>query len=298
MRQTPSYRRLLFNALNGFCLLVSLTEKKFNSIHSFVIGNSHAIKPTRIKIPLFTLQSSLDDTTIMNDNDITASSCTNPTMDKTTNSTTTNDDCILDPLLKHLNTNHHHTTTTNSSNHYNISEAIHALKTVGYYHIPCVFTPNECHEAINEIWEFVIDVSSGVVNREDCTSWYSKNDVDICGGEGLKVKDDGGGVDIARKDMDPWPHTGYSSFPDMFQSLGAGKLVFFTSCVASCIVHHLYIVEKHLCVLISYLYILSHRICFRSNARTVGRTSIRTALWNSRVAIFQRGIYVSQTFGG
>lgn len=126
-------------------------------------------------------------------------------------------DFIRDPLLKYLNPNNIQTQL------FDIQEAIHALKTDGYYHIPAVFTTQECNDAIDQIWEFVQDVSAGVVRREDVRTWYSMEDVQIVGdglvgGEKENVEEMPSG-----RDMDPWPHTGYSSFPDMFQSLGAGK---------------------------------------------------------------------------
>lgn len=120
---------------------------------------------------------------------------------------------IIDPLLKYFSTNP-------SSSHYNVQEAIHSLKTDGYYVIPSVFTSQECDEAIDKIWDFVQDVSAGVVNRDDVRSWYDLNQVRIDGEENRKEE-----KDAKDEDLDPWPHTGYSSFPDMFQSLGAGKSV-------------------------------------------------------------------------
>jgi hypothetical protein len=111
-------------------------------------------------------------------------------------------DFIVDPLLQYFNTKQ------SKSKFFDIDEAIQSLKTDGYYHISSVLTPAECTHAIDQIWEFIEDVSSGAVVRDDPLTWYpSKEDQTN---------------DSNEQDFDPWPHTGYSSFPDMFQSLGAG----------------------------------------------------------------------------
>jgi len=74
-----------------------------------------------------------------------------------------------------------------------------ALISDGYCVVKSVLSHAECHEAIESIWNFVEDSSGGYVSRCDPTSWYPVDD-----------------------NEDPWPHTGYKSFSDMFQSNGAG----------------------------------------------------------------------------
>eukprot|EP00978_Attheya_sp_CCMP212_P005751 scaffold12860_cov54-Attheya_sp.AAC.12 len=61
---------------------------------------------------------------------------------------------------------------------------------------------------LEELWTFVEDTSNGLVDRTNPSSWYSKNS-----------------SDEEQDQNDPWPHTGYASFPDMFQTLGAGYVL-------------------------------------------------------------------------
>lgn len=75
-----------------------------------------------------------------------------------------------------------------------------ALVSDGFCVVPSVLTKQECDDAIASIWDFVEDTSSGAVSKDDPTTWYPR-DGDAC---------------------DPWPHTGYKSFSDMFQSNGSG----------------------------------------------------------------------------
>ena len=120
---------------------------------------------------------------------------------------------IIDPLLSHFNSDMHSNTA-----HIDIQEVIDALQTKGYCHIPSVLTKEECSICLDQIWDFIQDTSGGVVHRDNPKSWYpstshpvdSKNQPTIHSNE---------------EDVDPWPHTGYSSFPDMFQSLGAGYVL-------------------------------------------------------------------------
>lgn len=116
---------------------------------------------------------------------------------------------IIDPLVFHLNPDNH----CNAC--FNVQEAIEALKTVGYYHVPAVLTEEECKKSIDRIWDFIEDTSGGVVRRSNPKTWYPPcTDVDSAEQHTTHVSKE--------NDLDPWPHTGYSSFPDMFQSLGAG----------------------------------------------------------------------------
>eukprot|EP00546_Thalassionema_frauenfeldii_P010931 CAMPEP_0178926036 /NCGR_PEP_ID=MMETSP0786-20121207/18278_1 /TAXON_ID=186022 /ORGANISM="Thalassionema frauenfeldii, Strain CCMP 1798" /LENGTH=393 /DNA_ID=CAMNT_0020601051 /DNA_START=1 /DNA_END=1182 /DNA_ORIENTATION=- len=73
-----------------------------------------------------------------------------------------------------------------------------ALLTDGYAIIRNVLTEEECEDAVNQIWDFLEDTSNNVLRRDDPNSWYDEN----C-----------------------WPSTGYTSFADMFQSLGVGWLL-------------------------------------------------------------------------
>ena len=146
------------------------------------------------------------------------------------------DDLIVDPLLKYLPLSCHcgagdYLQQPTTSHHYfDVEEAIEALKTKGYYHIPAVLTHAECDEALNNIWDFIEDVSGGCVQRNDPLSWYPQHEVCI-GGKKLQDTDESVDSPIIstnpkeHDDLDPWPHTGYASFPDLFQSLGSGYVL-------------------------------------------------------------------------
>ena len=69
----------------------------------------------------------------------------------------------------------------------------------GYVVLRGIFSPEECAEEVARLWRFVETVSPSV-RREDPESWYPR----------------GGGPD-------PWPHTRWGSFRDMFQ---VGKVAF------------------------------------------------------------------------
>lgn len=169
------------------------------------------------------------------------------------------EDFILDPLLKYLDptSSPHRRREQHPSPRFNVDDAINALKSEGYYHIPSVLTREECTEALRNLWDFVEDVSGGCVVRKDPLSWYPPHEVCIVNKddevrttddddrERISVKDDENILDTTRincgdnntvhpiistdpnehDDLDPWPHTGYHSFPDMFQSLGAGYVL-------------------------------------------------------------------------
>jgi hypothetical protein len=160
------------------------------------------------------------------------------------------DKFIVDPLLRYLNhspaaaefplTQH---ATRSSHTYFSVEEAINALTSDGYYHIPSVLTEFECNHALEKIWDFVEDVSAGVVSRHDPKTWYPKDEVLIIdewrSREGSAKIESNNCISSpsSEEDLDPWPHTGYSSFPDMFQSLGAGKTVIFYWILA-CFAHN------------------------------------------------------------
>ena len=163
------------------------------------------------------------------------------------------DNIILDPLLKYLVPPKSNSLEAHSSSPlFNVDDAINALKCEGYYHIPSVLTPEECNEAIGVLWDFVEDVSGGCVVRNDPLSWYPPHELCIVDEDGRvesrEVEDinhdetrdaanrNGCHDNVVLRpiictdpnehdDLDPWPHTGYHSFPDMFQSLGAGYVL-------------------------------------------------------------------------
>ena len=85
-------------------------------------------------------------------------------------------------------------------------DVVHSLLTDGYVVLPSVLSSEECASALDLLWDFVTDVSGAVVRRNDPDSWYDHGT-------------------SSHEDTDPWPHTGYSFFPDMFQSHGAGFLL-------------------------------------------------------------------------
>ncbi|KAI2513904.1 hypothetical protein MHU86_288 [Fragilaria crotonensis] len=80
-----------------------------------------------------------------------------------------------------------------------LSHVRESLMTDGYCILNSILTSEECARAIDSIWNFVEDSSNAQVSRTDPSTWYPKNE-----------------------DKDPFPHTGYKSFSDMFQSKGAG----------------------------------------------------------------------------
>jgi len=71
-----------------------------------------------------------------------------------------------------------------------------ALDSEGYCIIPSVLHADECQRAIDRIWSHVEDSSNATVSRSDSSTWYPKPG-----------------------QRDPFPCT---SFPDLFQSNGAG----------------------------------------------------------------------------
>jgi len=145
------------------------------------------------------------------------------------------DNLIIDPLLKYLPTSNDNSTTNSiSSPYFNVDEIIQSLKTKGYAHIPSVLTHDECNEALDNIWTFIEDTSGGFVNRNDPMSWYPKHEVCIDGQPLLDIPSDTTNTTTVpiictdqneQNDLDPWPHTGYTSFKELFQSLGAGYVL-------------------------------------------------------------------------
>ena len=72
----------------------------------------------------------------------------------------------------------------------------------GYVVVRGVFSRSECAEQLERMWDFVEASSGGRVCRSDARSWYPP------AGPG--------------SGPDPWPHSGWKSFSDMFQTRGAG----------------------------------------------------------------------------
>mmetsp|Transcript_48393 Transcript_48393/g.121157 ORF Transcript_48393/g.121157 Transcript_48393/m.121157 type:complete len:471 (+) Transcript_48393:236-1648(+) len=83
------------------------------------------------------------------------------------------------------------------------AEIVEAIERDGYVLLPGVFSPSECAAEVGRLWELVEAVSGGAVRRGEPGTWYPTP----------------GGAET-----DPWPHSGWRSFPDMFQSFGAGWL--------------------------------------------------------------------------
>jgi len=114
-----------------------------------------------------------------------------------------------DPLIPYLQK------TSNLPSH--LSHIPHEIATKGYAIVPSLLTKEECQDALDSLWEFVTDVSGGMVRRDDFQTWYPPKELMVeneCDGDKNTYDD--------TDQEDPWPHTGYASFPDMFQSLGAG----------------------------------------------------------------------------
>lgn len=114
----------------------------------------------------------------------------------------------VDPLLRYIQTD---------SLPLHLQHIPQEIRTKGYAVIPGILTKEECGKALSLMWNFVQDVSGNMVKKDDPHSWYPKHQ--------LRPTQDETFDGIISVEQDPWPHTGYSSFPDMFQSLGAGYLL-------------------------------------------------------------------------
>lgn len=77
-----------------------------------------------------------------------------------------------------------------------------AMEEEGYIVLRGILTRQECAKELDRLWGFVEATSGQKVGRFDSSTWYP-------GGDG---------------GADPWPHSGWRSFPDMFQSFQAGWL--------------------------------------------------------------------------
>ncbi len=109
------------------------------------------------------------------------------------------------------------------------------ILTKGYSIIPNIISKEECNNVVDQLWDFVQDTSGNVVSRHNPKSWYPKDQlleniekIQEYPSNNNKNNDDDDentNTNSNNHDIDPWPHTGYSSFPDMFQSLGAGYLL-------------------------------------------------------------------------
>ena len=75
------------------------------------------------------------------------------------------------------------------------------LEADGYVVLPGVLSRDECAAALEKMWSFVEGVSPAV-RRDAPDTWYPS----------------------AEGAVDPWPHSGWRSFSDMFQDNGAGWL--------------------------------------------------------------------------
>ncbi|EJK46593.1 hypothetical protein THAOC_34734 [Thalassiosira oceanica] len=148
---------------------------------------------------------------------------------------------LLDPLLGYLNTRRKDGDDGESppsppDGRIDVDAAVSDLTTRGYHVVRSVLTEDECDAALGRLWDFVEDVSGGCVARSDPRSWYPLHQcrtaddrpVELRAGE--EEDEDSRPIicrdpDVEGGDVDPWPHTGYGSFPDMFQSLGAGLVL-------------------------------------------------------------------------
>ena len=101
------------------------------------------------------------------------------------------------------NNNASPTSTSGQQQHLSPAEKVARICEDGYIILPSVLSPEECAEAITEIWKFITDTSGGSVRKEDPTTWYSS-------------------AVVAGKD--PWPCSS-SHGVEMFQNRGAGWLL-------------------------------------------------------------------------
>jgi hypothetical protein len=97
-----------------------------------------------------------------------------------------------------------------------------ALVTEGYAVIPHVCTADECDKSVCNMWDFIEDVTLGRVRRNDPHTWYKSSSGSSSSSSSSSHNADVAQADDGDDDDDPWPSTGYKSFRDMFQSLGAG----------------------------------------------------------------------------
>ena len=79
--------------------------------------------------------------------------------------------------------------------------ALEKLDADGYLVLPAVLTADECAAELDRMWDFVQTVAP-TVRRDEPGSWYPSR----------------------AGDADPWPHSGWKSFSDMFQGHHAGWL--------------------------------------------------------------------------
>lgn len=144
---------------------------------------------------------------------------------------------IEDPLLPYLRN------ATEDPDHAlpeSLSHVFYDIMTKGYAVIPSVLSLSECKESLDLIWDFVEDVSGGIIrkNDRDPRNWYPRSQLVQCNtSENDKLWTEPSSENSTDEyysdecDEDPWPHTGYSSFPDMFQTLGAGFLLGHVRCL-------------------------------------------------------------------
>lgn len=87
-----------------------------------------------------------------------------------------------------VNTRRSSNCSSSTASHILLLPAIRkALHADGHVVLSGVLASQECSEAISLMWDFVEDTSSGVVNRNDPSTWYAKGE--------------------SAADLDPWPST-------------------------------------------------------------------------------------------
>ena len=138
---------------------------------------------------------------------------------------------LLDPLLEYLNTRRKNGDAdvrprSPPDGRLDVDSAVSDITTKGYHVIRSVLTDDECDAALGKLWDFVEDVSGGCVVRSDPRSWYPLHQCSSTDGRPIAVRqageEDGEDVspllcrdpNVEGGDVDPWPHTGYGSFPD------------------------------------------------------------------------------------
>ena len=88
------------------------------------------------------------------------------------------------------------------------SEWAHEIKSAlisqGYVVLKGIVSSNECKALLGKMWDYVEATSYGQISRQNLSSCYPPND------------------DPA---ADPWPASGWKSFPDMFQSADSGYVL-------------------------------------------------------------------------
>ena len=106
-----------------------------------------------------------------------------------------------------------------------------AIEADGYCVLRGVLTEDECAREVARIWDYIEAISPTGISRDDPDSWFAATEratppaADTIDAAAAAVA---AAAEVPKPKptdpTDPWPHTGWGSFPDMFQSQQAGWL--------------------------------------------------------------------------